>query len=204
MMKLYSAPPSPFGRKVKITAYVKGLIGQIKIEPTDTRVAVNPELAAANPLSKIPALVLSDGTQLYDSKVICEYLDSLVPTPALFPSSGLDRYKCLTGAALADGIAEAALLIVYEERYRPADKRVSEWIARQQIKVDAGLAALEAAPPVWNTHPDYSHIAVACALGYLDLRFAGAWRAGHPKLVAWLEKFAAEVPAFGETVAASQ
>lgn len=200
-MKLYSAPASPFGRKVKITSYVKGLSGQIKLEHADTRLPHNRELAAANPLSKIPALVLADGTQLYDSKVICEYLDSLVPAPALFPASGLERYKCLTRAALADGIAEAALLIVYEERYRPADKRVAEWIARQQAKVDAGLAALEATPPVWTGHPDYSHISVACALGYLDLRFAGAWRASHPKLVGWLEKFAAQVPAFGETVA---
>ena len=202
-MRLLSAPASPFGRKVKITAHVKGLIDQITIEPTDTRGAHNVALAAANPLSKIPALVLADGTQLYDSKVICEYLDSLASLPVLFAPSGLTRYRCLTRAALADGIMEAALLIVYEERYRPADKRVPDWIARQQGKVDAGLAALEAAPPSWVGHPDYSHIAVACALGYLDLRHAGTWRRAHPGLVAWLDAFSAAVPAYDATRAAS-
>jgi glutathione S-transferase len=198
MMRLYSAPPSPFGRKVKITARVKGLMDGISVEHADTRIA-NPTLAAANPLSKIPALVLADGTQLYDSGVICEYLDSLAPDPVLFPPTGIERYRCLTRAALADGIMEAALLMVYEERYRPADKWVPEWIARQQAKVDAGLASLEAAPPAWTTHPDYSHITLACALGYLDLRFDRTWRKSHPGLVAWLNAFSAKVPAFDAT-----
>lgn len=199
MMRLFSAPASPFGRKVKITARVKGLADGITLEHADTRTA-NPVLAAANPLSKIPVLVLDDGTQLYDSRVICEYLDSLVSMPVLFPASGMPRFQCLTQAALADGIMEAALLMVYEQRFRPVEKWVPEWIARQQAKVDAGLAALEAAPPVWAAHPDYSHIALACALGYLDLRFNRVWRSGHPNLTVWLAKFSAAVPAFDETV----
>jgi glutathione S-transferase len=197
-MRLLSAPASPFVRKVAITARLKGVDGQIVVEHADTR-TVNPALAAVNPLSKIPALVLDDGTQLYDSRVICEYLDSLVPAPALFPPAGMDRYRCLTRAALADGLMEAALLIVYERRYRPADKWVPDWIARQQAKIDGALAALDANPLQFAGQPDYSHIAVACALGYLDLRFERAWRPNHPALVAWLDAFSAAVPAYAET-----
>lgn len=199
MMRLYSAPASPFGRKVKMTVIAKGLMGQIESVHSDTRGPYNADLAAANPLQKIPALVLSDGTQIYDSKVICEYLDMLAPSPVLLPPPGLERIRCLTRAALADGIAEAALLMVYEERYRPADKWVPEWVARQQAKIDGGLAAFEAAPPVWSAHPDYSHIALASALGYLDLRLEGKWRGSNPKLVAWLAAFAAAVPAYDMT-----
>ena len=198
MMRLLSAPASPFVRKVRITARAKGLIDKITIEHADTRGPHNAALAAANPLSKIPALVLEDGTSLYDSRVICEYLDTLAPAPALFPP-GLERFPMLTRAALADGMMDAAILMVYEQRFRPADKWVPEWLARQQSKIDSGLAGLEAAPPAWAGHPDYSHIAVACALGYLDLRFDRAWRAKHPAMVAWLDRFAASVPAFDET-----
>lgn len=199
MMRLYSAPASPFGRKVKMTVIAKGLMDQIESVHGDTRGPHNAELAAANPLQKIPALLLEDGTQIFDSKVICEYLDMLVPSPALLPPPSLERIRCLTRAALADGISEAALLMVYEERYRPADKRVPDWVARQQAKIDGGLAAFEAAPPSWTDHPDYSAITLAAALGYLDLRFAGTWRATHPKLVAWLASFAAAMPAYDIT-----
>lgn len=200
MMRLYSAPASPFGRKVKMTVIVKGLMDQIESLHGDTRLAKNPELAAANPLQKIPALVLEDGTQVFDSKVICEYLDGLSPSSALLPPPGLERVMCLTRAALADGIAEAALLIVYEDRYRPVDKRVPEWIARQQAKVDGGLDAVEAVIGAFNGTPDYSDIALASALGYLDLRLGNGWRAARPKTVAWLQQFAAAVPAFEMTM----
>ena len=198
MMRLYSAPASPFVRKVAMTARIKGLLDQIDVIHADTRSA-NPVLASANPLSKIPALVLADGTALYDSCVICEYLDSLAPQPLLFPASGMARFTGLTRAALADGIMEAGVLMVYEQRFRPADKWVPEWIARQQAKVDAGLAHLEATLPAFMGQPDYSLIAVACALGYLDLRFGLTWRATHPRLKAWLAAFSAAVPAFDAT-----
>lgn len=200
MMRLYSAPASPFGRKVKMTAIVKGVMDQIESLHGDTRGAHNADLAAANPLQKIPALVLDDGTQVYDSKVICEYLDGLSPSPVLLPPPGLARIQCLTRAALADGIAEAALLIVYEDRYRPVDKRVPDWIARQQAKVDGGLDAAEAATGSFGGVPDYGDIALASALGYLDLRLGNGWRASRPKLAAWLDQFAAAVPAFNTTM----
>lgn len=200
MMRLYSAPASPFGRKVAMTVIVKDLGDQVESVHGDTRGAHNEELAAANPLQKIPALVLADGTQVYDSKVICEYLDGLAPSPMLLPTPGLERIRCLTRAALADGIAEAALLIVYEDRYRPVDKRVLEWIARQQAKVDGGLDAAEAAAGSFGGAPDYSDIALASALGYLDLRLGTEWRASRPKLVAWLDQFARAVPAYDRTM----
>src|SRR5690606_21793 len=101
--------------------------------------------------------------------------------------------------ALADGILDAALLLVYEKRFRPEDKWVETWMQRQQVKIDTALDWLERAPPAWSGHPDYGHITLACALGYLDFRHGGHWRAGHPSMVAWLDRFDAEVPAFAET-----
>ena len=199
MMRLLFASASPFVRKTVMTAHIKGLMDQITIEPTDMRGSGNAALWAANPLAKIPALVLEDGTSLYGSAVICEYLDTLAPAPRLFPPVGLARCRMLTRASLADGLMEAAVLIVYEERFRPAEKRVPEWVARQQAKVDSALAALAADPPPWPGRPAYSDIALAAALGYLDFRFAGAWRAHHPALVAWLDRFKCDVPAYAQT-----
>ncbi|MBX9926466.1 MAG: glutathione S-transferase [Hyphomicrobiaceae bacterium] len=206
-MRLLSAPASPFGRKVKIVAHLKGLAGRIAIEATDTRDPSNLTLREANPLGKIPVLILDDGTTIYDSHVICEYLDGLAPTTTLFPPSGRARAMALTRAALADGIMEARVLMVYEERFREPPERSATWVARQQSKSDAGLAALDraAADGVldWSStssaHPTYDHVAIACALGYLDLRFPGSWREGHPSLVAWLDRFSAAVPSFETT-----
>jgi glutathione S-transferase len=199
MMKLLSNPLSPYGRKVKITAKMKCVADQIQIENTDTNVPSNPALEKENPLAKIPVLILDDGAQLYDSHVICEYLDSLKPSPRLFPSAGAERFNTLTLGALGDGILDAALLLVYEKRFRPEDKWVQSWMDRQQAKIDGALDRLEKNPPDWGAHPDYGHLTIACALGYLDFRHAGIWRPTHPRLVAWLDRFAAAVPAFAET-----
>ena len=200
MMRLLYAPASPFVRKVTMTARIKGLTDRMTLEHADTRGLHNAALEAANPLSKIPALVLDDGTSLYDSRVICEYLDTLAPAPVLFPPSGMARFRMLTRAALADGIAEAAVLQVYEKRFRPEAIWSADWVARQQKKVDGGLDELEAHPPVWTGESTYSDIATAAALGYLDLRFDRSWRNCRPKLAAWLEAFAAAVPAYNETL----
>jgi glutathione S-transferase len=199
-MRLLSAPSSPFGRKVKMTARIKGVIDQIKIESVDTGSPTGAEeLRRDNPLAKIPVLILDDGTQLFDSHVICEYLDSLKPMPKLFPTAGAERFNTLTLGALGDGIMEAALTVVYEKRYRPEEKWVQTWVDRQQAKIDAGISHLEANPPLWGVSPDYGHITIASALGYLDLRQGGKWRAKAPKLVKWLEQFAKTVPAFEAT-----
>ncbi len=194
MMILRSSPPSPFGRKVKLAAAVLGLTDQIKIDVTDTS---DPGLKRQNPLGKIPTLVLDDGFCLYDSAVICEYLDSL-KGGALFPS-GAARWPALRLAALAGGLMEAALLLVYEKRIRPEGTWNAQWIEMQQQKIDAGLDHLEQAQGKLGAKPDIGEIGLACALGYLDLRHQGKWRAAHPKLVAWLDDFAAKVPAFEAT-----
>lgn len=199
MMTLLSAPASPFGRKVKIVAGVKGVADQISIEFVDTSLPSNPSLSARNPLQKIPVLILDDCTELYDSHVICEYLDSLSAEPRLIPEGGTARFETLRRAALANGMAEAALLLVYEQRFRPEGMRSDAWIARQQAKVDQALAHIEANPPAWTGKPDYGDIALATALGYLDFRHGGLWRSTHPSTVAWLSAFEAAVPAYAET-----
>ncbi|MGH6814230.1 MAG: glutathione S-transferase family protein [Hyphomicrobiaceae bacterium] len=199
MMKLLSHPFSPYARKVRLTAAMKGLLERMSVETVDANIVDNPILKSANPLRKIPVLVLDDGSRLFDSAVICEYLDTLEPTPRLFPSGGAERFKTLTLGALGDGILDAAILLVYEKRFRPEDKWVTTWTDRQQLKIDTALAHLEKNPPVWESHPDYGHIALASALGYLDFRHEGKWRAAQLRLVAWLDRFAATVPAFAET-----
>lgn len=198
-MRLLTAGASPYARKVRMTAIIKGLHDHITPVQTNTLPVENPDLQQKNPLSKIPALMLDDGTAIYDSKVICEYLDSQVATNVLFPGEGPRRWQTLTLGALGDGILDAALLLVYEKRFRPEEKWHEDWMTRQQLKIDGALDHLEAAPPEWTLNPDYGNLTIACALGYLDFRHEGKWREGRPKMVAWLEKFAAEVPAFAAT-----
>ena len=199
MMKLLSAPASPYGRKVKITAMMKGVMDQMQVERIDTSILKNEALYPQNPLAKIPVLILEDGLRIYDSHVICEYLDILQPEPHVFPAGGRERIEALVRGALGDGILDAALMLVYESRYRPAEMRVQSWVDRLQLKIDLSLDELEKAPPKWVGTPDYGHITIACALGYLDFRHQGAWRANHPKLIAWLDQFASAVPAFAAT-----
>lgn len=196
MLTLRTSPASPFGRKVKIAAHELDLLGRIEIVAADT---TDPQdsLRAQNPLGKIPALVLEDGSTLFDSRVIAEYLDHLA-SGGLIPS-GEARFLQLRLQALADGICDAALLQVYESRFRTPEMRNAAWVENQAGKVTRALATLEAAPPAWSGKPRIGEIALACALGYLDLRFDGTWRAAHPRLVAWLDDFAAKVPSFETT-----
>jgi glutathione S-transferase len=199
MMTLLSHPFSPYGRKVKIAIALKGLQDRIEVVQVDTNPLDNPDITRANPLGKIPALVIDGDTAIYDSHVICEYLDSMAPTPVLFPTGGVERMRTLTLGSLCDGILDAALLLVYEKRFRPEDKWHAPWQERQQLKIDRAIDALERNPPAWGASPDYGHVTLACALGYLDFRHEGKWRASHPSLVAWLDEFARAVPAFEET-----
>lgn len=198
MMILRHSAASPFVRKVRIAAEVLGLADRIEIQDADT---VAPEAAflAQNALGKIPTLVLEDGSTLFDSRVIVEYLDHLAGGGRVLPKEPTARFAALRLQALSDGILDAALLIVYEGRYRTPEMRLQTWLDRQQDKIDRALGVLEASPPVQTDVPDAGQITLACALGYLDLRLAGAWRKDHPKLVAWLDQFAARVPAFART-----
>jgi glutathione S-transferase len=196
MLILRSSPASPFGRKIKIAIAELGLEGQIEIVAADTT-DPNEPLRQQNPLGKIPTLVLGDGSTLFDSRVIAEYLDHLAGGGRLFPA-GEARFAQLRLQALADGICDAALLQVYETRFRTPEFRSAAWVENQAGKVSRALEELEAAPPACD-RPRIGEIGLACALGYLDLRLAGAWRASHPMLVAWLDGFAAKVPAFEAT-----
>lgn len=197
MLILRSSPPSPFGRKVKIAATMVGVMERIHVEPADT---VDPadSLRDQNPLGKIPVLILADGTAIYDSRVIVEYLDLLAGGGGLIPKDADHRIAALKLQALADGIMDAALLQVYEVRFRPEAARQAGWIAHQAGKVERGLAYLEAnAPDVEDV--TVGEIAVACMLGYLDLRFAGTWRESHPRLLKFHDDFAAKFPIFEAT-----
>lgn len=196
MLVLRSSPPSPFGRKVKIAASVLGLAERIEVVATDTTNADDP-IRRLNPLGKIPTLQLEDGSTLFDSRVIVEYLDHLAGGGRLLPEEPAARFATLRMQALADGLMEAAVLQIYEMRFRDENARSQRWLDLQAGKVDRALAALEAAPP--SAAVDAGTIAVACALGYLDLRFDGGWRAGRPALAAWLEAFRAAVPAYDKT-----
>jgi glutathione S-transferase len=199
MMKLLYSPLSPYVRKVRITMAMKGVKDKIEFAAADTNPGDNVEINSANPLGKIPCLVLDGGTAIFDSHVICEYVDSLAPSPVLFPKNGPERWKALVLGSLADGVLDAALLLVYERRFRPEEKWHGPWQQRQQAKIDRALDHLEKSPPAWSGSPDYGHVTLACALGYLDFRHEGKWRAKHPQLVAWLDRFAKAVPAFEET-----
>lgn len=187
MLILRSSPASPFGRKVKIAIAELGLGERVEIVLADTNDPAEP-LRRQNPLGKIPTLVLEDGSTLFDSRVIAEYLDHLAGGGKLFPA-GAERFAQLRLQALADGICDAALLQVYEVRFRPEEGRNAGWIENQAGKVSRALAALEDAPPVFE-RPRIGEVALACALGYLDLRFAAlGWRDRYPKLAAWYAVF---------------
>lgn len=197
-MILRSAPASPFGRKCKLSAAILGLTDKIEVTRTDTTNPKDP-ISKENPLAKIPTLILDGGAVLYDSRVICEYLDYLAGGGKLFPA-GSARWPALTLQALSDGILDAGLLQVYEKRFRPEEKWHPGWVGRQKDKVDRGLAYLESNTPATGETPHIGDITLACALGYLDFRFEGTWRDSHPNLVDWLDKFASATPAYGETI----
>ncbi len=199
MIEVTNALSSPFVRKVQIVTAMKGLDGQVAFLHPETDQARCAALRAANPLQKVPAARMDDGTLIFDSHVICEHLDTLAPAPRLFPANGPERLRTLTLASLADGMMEAAVMVVYEDRFRPQEKRHQPWVDKQQVKVDQAVAYLESHVPDWVAHPDYGHISLACALGYMDLRLGGRWRETCPKLVAWLDRFAAAVPSFAAT-----
>ena len=202
MMILRSTPPSPFGRKIRLAASVLGLSGDIKIEPADTNDAADP-LRRQNPIGKIPTLVLDDGSTLFDSRVILEYLDHRAGGGKIIPNETKARFAALRLQALADGMTDAQILLIYEGRFRPPEHHVKKWTDYQADKIKRGLEALEADPPALDAIPSVGQIALACFLGHRDLRFSGDWRAAHPKLVAWLDRFAAKVPAFAETKVAA-
>ncbi|GAA0630575.1 glutathione S-transferase family protein [Thalassospira tepidiphila] len=197
-MILRSSGPSPFGRKVKIVAKMLGIYDQLTVEDSNTNDPAD-TLRQQNPLGKIPILILEDGRKIFDSRVICEYLDAQVDGTSLHPTESDARWDALTLQALGDGIVDASILQVYESRMRPEEKRHGDWLSYQADKVKRSLDHLSANAPSLEGDLTIGHVAIACALGYLDLRFEGKWRESYPALVTWLETFDARVPAFEST-----
>lgn len=199
MMILRSSPSSPFARKIRVALAVLGFDSETKVELADTT-NVKDSLRRQNPLGKIPALIAEDGVVYYDSRVILDYLDDRAGGGKIIPRDAAARLAAERLQALCDGILDASILTIYETRWRKAENHEPKWLEHQAGKVERGLAALEAAPPALDikpgTLPNIGQIALACTLGYREFRFGDGWRGGHPKLVAWLDKFAAQVPAF--------
>jgi len=185
-VKLYYSPTSPYVRKVMACAIIRRLDGRIEKHPTNPHVSPD-DLVADNPLSKVPCLITDDGLSLFGSQLICEYLDSLGDELQLFPGRGAPRWRALKFQALGDGILDAAVLC-RGELGRPKEGARDAQIARYRDVISRAVDTLEADPP--HKHIDIGSITVACALGYLDFRFAShPWRPGHPKLAAWYELF---------------
>ena len=192
-MKLYHSPASPFVRKALVAAHELGLADAIEIVPVAmTPVKSVPALNDENPLGKIPALVLDDGTALYDSPVICEYLDTRHDGSRLFPAEGPERWTALRRQALADGLLDAAILCRYETFLRPEERQWTDWIEGQRSKFRRALDALEGEAEDFGDTVDIGTVSAGCAADYLDFRsLDDGWREGRPHLAAWLEGFAA-------------
>ncbi len=191
-MKLRYAPTSPYVRKVMVVALETGLAERIERIPTVVApTKLNDEMARENPLVKVPSLTTDDGLVLYDSPVICEYLDTLNPGAKLFPAAGKARWLALRQQALGDGILDAAILGRYEI-LRPKEYQWQDWIDAQLRKVRGALAALEMEVEGSELGGPLTigQLTVGCALGYLDFRYAGeGWRQRHRRLAAWFEEF---------------
>jgi glutathione S-transferase len=199
-MKLLASPTSPYARKVRIALAEKKIdYALVEVSPWTAEDAV----AALNPLAKIPVLVVEDGLNLYDSRVIVEYLDSVSPVSRLIPEPARQRITVRRWEALADGVCDAAAAIVLE-RKRPAEQQSADWIDRQRRKVAQGVAELarELADKPWCNGEGYSlaDIATGCALGYLDFRLPEFdWREEHPNLARLAERLGKR-PSFADTV----
>jgi glutathione S-transferase len=197
-MKLRHSPTSPFVRKVMVAAYELGLADKIERIPTRVQPTQrNDDVVRDNPLVKIPALATDDGVVIYDSPVICEYLDTLAGGGKLFPREGKPRWLALRQQALGDGILDAGILARYEQ-LRPREFQWQEWVDAQMRKVRGALSALEMecessdlAAPAENEPAPIGQIAIGCALGWLDFRYPNeVWRERHRRLGAWYDGFA--------------
>jgi glutathione S-transferase len=200
-MKLYYSPTSPYVRKVTVLALETGLDAKIeRLATPTTPVDQNPQVAAANPVAKVPTLITDDGLHLFDSRVICEYLDTLHDKPKFFPTEGVARWNALRQQALGDGLLDAALLARYEGFLRPEDKRWSDWSDGQMKKVHGALAEVDALANGLGDRVDIGTVTLACALGYMDFRYAGiGWRQQYQKAAAFADRLFAR-PSFKATI----
>ncbi|WP_170376364.1 glutathione S-transferase [Ruegeria atlantica] len=189
-MKLYHSPMSPYVRKVMVLLHETSQLDDVEVMTiANTPLDPSDSLLGKVPLTRIPALERTDGPTLFDSRVICAFLDARAQA-GMYPE-GSGRWDVLTLEALADGIMDSALAVAYEERFRPEDKQWDHWKDAQWGKIERACAALNQR---WMAHLagplDMGQIAVACALGYLDLRHdARGWRKGNDALAAWYADF---------------
>ena len=201
-MTLFHNPASPFVRKVLVLLHETGQQDRVALQLSQLS-PVKPDRALIddNPLSKIPALRLANGTVIHDSRVILDYLDHQHVGNPLIPRDGAARWRRLTLASLADGIMDAAVMIRYETALRPVEKHWDEWLEAQRDKIRRALGQLEAeAIAELACHFDVASISVACALGYLDLRHPDLeWRKANPQLAAWFAEVSLR-PSMLETV----
>ncbi|SDA78997.1 Glutathione S-transferase [Pseudomonas sp. NFACC15-1] len=187
-MTLFHNPASPFVRKVLVLLHETGQQDRVALQLSQlTPVKPDRVLIEDNPLSKIPALRLANGSVIHDSRVILDYLDHQHVGNPLIPREGAARWRRLTLASLADGVMDAAVMIRYETALRPVEKHWDEWLDAQRDKIRRALGLLEAeAIAELASHFDVASISVACALGYLDLRHPDLeWRKANPQLAAW-------------------
>jgi glutathione S-transferase len=200
-MKLIGSVTSPYVRKVRVVLAEKKLDYVFELEnvwSADTKIA------ASNPLGKVPCLVMEDGSAMYDSRVIAEYLDTLTPVCKLLPANSRDRANVKVWEALADGVADAAVLAYLERTQRPAELQSPAWIERQMGKVRAGLQVMSdnlgEQPFCMGIHYTLADVAVGCMLGWLLLRFPAIdWRGEHANLARLFDKLS-ERPSFKDTV----
>ena len=189
MLKLRNSATSPYVRKVRVLLLETGL--EDRVELIDTRATPtnpNAELNVDNPIGKVPVLLTENGMALYDSPVICEYLDSLHSGIKMFPVNGVSRWLALRRQALGDGLLDAAILGRYESTLRPAVKLWQDWLDAQIGKIDRSLDTMEAEALQLEGVINIGTITIACALGYLDFRYSEMnWRTERPALTAWYD-----------------
>jgi glutathione S-transferase len=201
-MKLIYAAASPYARMVLVTAHEVGLAGQVEIVQSGPLplTGVNDAVTQVNPLGKVPCLVTDHGHSLYDSRVICEYLCHHAGDKRLLPDEPVKRFRLLTLQALGQGMCDTALGLRYELAARPESLRWSEWIDRQKLRIHSACDDLERAWTADLQAMNAGAVAIACALGYLDLRFGDLeWRKGRPKTAAAYEALS-KLPSMQATI----
>ena len=191
-MKILFSPFSPYVRKCLVTAHELGLIDQVQLSPSNANpVKRDQDIIPHNPLAKVPTFFADDGRVLFDSRVVCEYLNDLAGG-TLFPAQGDKRWETLTLQSIGDGMLDAGLIARYEDVARPEPLRWPEWRAAQLDKFETSLAYLDARPELLEGRVDIGTIAIGCALWYLDLRFADFdWRSRHGAVAKWYEGYSA-------------
>lgn len=200
-MKVFYSPASPYVRKVLAAGIELGLGDRIeKLASAAHPVNRDANIVAHNPLGKVPTFFTDSDYALYDSRVICEYLDDLAGGNRLFPAKGEAKWEALRDQALADGLLDAALLARYEQVVRPAEQKWQPWLDGQMAKIISSLDVLEARAGQLGGRVDIGTISIGCALGYLDFRFPDlGWRNGRAVLAAWFTHFS-ERPSMRDTV----